>query len=508
MSEQQHRWIGESVAGRYRLGKYLGGTDHGAVFATEIVHARTQQVAIKLIPAAGMDIDRQFARWKALSAIAHTNLLKVLDYGKCDLEGAPYLFVVMEHADEDLADILPHRALSAEEARGMIEPVLETLIFLHGQKLVHTRVHPGNILATGDQIKLSSDSIVPENEPIGFTARAEGFSPPEWKDGIATTAKDAWALGATMIAALTQKAPVFDENGEVALSAEVAEPFASIAREVLKNDPVRRITINGIRAKMNPVSVSAPAAVVSEAPKVVVKETAKIDPVAVPLSKVPPTVLERRPSVAARVPQARDAGNRSYWMPIAGIVVVAALLLISVPKLFRHEPAATPVDAAPKTTTVEAPAQSVDASSKTSMTMPKKSLPAPVLTETSQPANPANPVPTPAAKVASKSAEGNATRGDVLDQVLPDVSEKARGTIQGKVRISVRVQVNPAGSVDSAELDSPAASRYFSDQSIKAAKKWQFSAPEVEGHSVASEWVLHFEFTPAATTVQPKQVTP
>ena len=52
MSEQQHAWTGQSVAGRYLLGKYLGGTGHGKVFSTEIVHARAVQVAIKLIPEA------------------------------------------------------------------------------------------------------------------------------------------------------------------------------------------------------------------------------------------------------------------------------------------------------------------------------------------------------------------------------------------------------------------------------------------------------------------------
>lgn len=507
MSEQQHRWSGENVAGRYLLGQYLGGTDHSAVFATEIVHARARQVAIKLIPAAEINTERQFARWKAISAITHANLLKILDYGKCELENAPYLFVVMEFADEDLADILPQRALSVDEARGMIEPVLETLTYLHEQKLVHTRVHPGNILATGDQIKLSSDSIVPQGESLGFTAIAEGFSPPEWKGSVATAPEDAWSLGATIIAALTQKAPILGENGEPNLPAGVVEPFASIGREALKQEPALRITLGGIRAKLNPATVPAPTPVVLEVPKAVAKEVSKIDPIAVPLSTVPPpAIAERRPSAPVRKPQTTDAGKRSYWLPVAGLVVVA-VLLISVPKLFRHGTDAIPVDAATKTAPPEKQAPSADSSSKTSMTMPKKSAPSstPALTRTSEVANPA---PVPNARVPSKPALGSAAKGEVLDQVLPDVSDKARGTIQGRVRISVRVQVNAAGTVDSAVLDSPTSSKYFSDQAVKAAKRWQFSAPEVDGHSVASEWLLHFEFTSSATNVQSTQLTP
>jgi TonB family protein len=95
-----------------------------------------------------------------------------------------------------------------------------------------------------------------------------------------------------------------------------------------------------------------------------------------------------------------------------------------------------------------------------------------------------------------------------MDQVLPDVSGKARGTIRGRVRIAVRVHVNADGTVDSAELDAPSHSKYFAEQAIKAAKKWQFSAPEVGGRSVDSDWLLHFEITSSATHLTSKQVSP
>src|SRR5215467_13690092 len=385
MSEQQSRWTGENVAGRYLLGKYLGGTDHSAVFSTEIVHARSQQVAIKLIPAAGMDTELQLARWKSLSAISHPNLLKILDYGKCELEGALQLFVVMEYANEDLADILPERALNVEETRGMMEPLLETLAFLHGEKLVHTRLHPGNVLATGDQIKLSNDSIVPEGETIGFKPSAQKFSAPEAKDGVATATEDIWSFGATVVAALTQKAPVLGENGEATVPGDVPEPFLSICCEALKQDPTQRIPLAGIRARLNPASVAAAAPLAIE-----VSKTPPIDPVAVRLSTVaPPRVSERRRSVPGRAPQtpAGEEGRRSYWLPIAALVVVA-ILLFSVPKLFRRAPSGgSPVDAATNSLATEKNTAPKDAASKTSMTMPKKSpRVSSGMTDTAQPA--------------------------------------------------------------------------------------------------------------------------
>ncbi|HWZ99624.1 MAG TPA: TonB family protein [Candidatus Dormibacteraeota bacterium] len=498
MSEQ-HRWTGQNVAGRYLLGKHLGGTAHSVVFVTEIVHARAQRVAIKIVPVEGIDTDRQFARWKALSSVSHANLLKILDYGKCELDGGGHLFVVMEYADEDLADILPQRALSAEETRGMMEPVIETLAFLHERNLVHTRVHPGNILAQGDQIKLSSDSISPKGEAIGFAMANEGFSPPEWGAGPADPAEDVWSLGATVVATLTQRPPSFDESGEPALSAEMPEPFANIARESLKKDAAQRISVAGIRAKLNPASVP----VVKEA----ARESTKIDPIAVPLSKItPPTVSERRAPISPVKPvQPNTAERKSYFLPIA-VIAIVAVLLFAVPKLFRQKSdAASPAKADPGTTEVASMPKSSPSSSSANKA-PKKSSPSEAsLTETSQPAA---PVAAPAVKTVSKPPAGTAARGEVLDQVLPDISGKARATIQGTVRLTLRLQVNATGTVDSAELDTPSSSKYFSEQAIKAAKRWQFSAPEIDGRSVPSEWLLRFEFTPSVTNVHPTQVSP
>ena len=492
MSDAEHRLIGQNIAGRYLLGKYLGGTDHSAVFVTEIVHARTQRVAIKLIPATGIEIERQLGRWKAISALSHANLLKILDCGKCELDGESYLYVVMEYADEDLAEILPQRALSADETRAMIEPVIEVLAFLHGQNLAHTRVHPGNILATGDHIKLSSDSISPKGEPGSFSAHAAPFSSPEWSGDSADAAADVWSLGATIVAALTQKGPVFSENGEVILAPELAEPFLGIARESLKKDTAERIAMTRIRAKMNPAS--APVA----------KEPARIDPVAAPLSQV------RLPAVSVppiEMPAARigrpGGGPKSYFLPIA-VVAVVALLLFTVPRLLRKRTDA----AASKASDSAGPSTPKPHAATSATTKPATPKRAPAETAVTETAERVAPAPAPPVKPASKSSEGDATHGEVLDQVLPDISGKARATIQGKVRVSLRLHVNATGTVDSAGLETPASSKYFSEQAIKAAKRWQFSAPEVNGRSAESEWVVRFEFTPSTTNVFPKQVLP
>jgi TonB family protein len=91
---------------------------------------------------------------------------------------------------------------------------------------------------------------------------------------------------------------------------------------------------------------------------------------------------------------------------------------------------------------------------------------------------------------------------------LPDVSQKARDTIRGRVRVTVKVRVDSAGEVSDAELDFAGPSKYFADLALQAARRWAFTPPEVNGKSVASEWRLQFEFTPKDSRVTPTQTAP
>ena len=101
-----------------------------------------------------------------------------------------------------------------------------------------------------------------------------------------------------------------------------------------------------------------------------------------------------------------------------------------------------------------------------------------------------------------------APRGEVLDQVLPQASEKALATITGTVRVTVLLHVDAAGSVSEAEFDSPGPSQYFANLAMTAAKRWSFTSPEVDGRSLASEWRVRFEFKPSGVEAFPKQIAP
>jgi TonB family protein len=91
---------------------------------------------------------------------------------------------------------------------------------------------------------------------------------------------------------------------------------------------------------------------------------------------------------------------------------------------------------------------------------------------------------------------------------MPDVSVSARNTIQGKIRVSVRVAVNPEGEVKEASLASAGPSRYFANKALEASRRWKFRPAEVDGRPVSSEWMLRFQFGRTGTEVVPTESKP
>jgi TonB family protein len=115
---------------------------------------------------------------------------------------------------------------------------------------------------------------------------------------------------------------------------------------------------------------------------------------------------------------------------------------------------------------------------------------------------------TPPPAKAPASTGTASTRGEILDEVLPEVSDKARGTIHGTVRVSVLLHVDAAGNVSEAEFDSRGPSQHFADLALNAARRWEFNPPESAGRSVPSEWRVRFQFSQSGVKAFPEQTSP
>ncbi|MGA2095639.1 MAG: TonB family protein [Candidatus Acidiferrum sp.] len=566
MTETTKRWEGQIVDGRFPLRQFLGGSDHSAVFLTEHGEGEKQKAAIKLVPADPATANLQISQWEAAAGLSHPNLLKLLDGGRCQMEGNDLLFLVMEYAEENLSQILPERALAADETREMLGPVLDALEFLHGRGFVHGDVKPANILAIGDKLKLSSDAICGAGQAPAFHRKAGAYVAPEAISGMLSPAGDVWALGTTLVEVLTQRLPEWQPGPHVepVVPATLSSPFLDIARQCLRVDPRKRISIADISARLSvraplasAAAAGAPASATAVAAPLPPPPLAPVAPKTIISQAVPPRPA-MKPMPSPHPPNHyREARPRPrYMVPlIVGALVVAAFL--AVPRLFVHR-SANPSSAAAASgaessatgaksanSAVAAHSDSPNAKSGPSTaknkdraetqtklgtdpgnaSLPKSDMeklesakveptkvePVSSTTATAQPsATPPAPTNAVAPGNTAKSAvpTSGSAKGEVLDQVLPDISQKARNTIQGKVRVSVKVHVDPSGAVSDAALDSPGPSKFFADLALQAARKWVFSPPELNGRSVASEWRLQFDFRQKQTTVATTQTTP
>src|ERR1700753_2497773 len=241
MSDSWRDSEGQVIDGRFPLVKHLGGSDHSVVFATQRGNDKNEKAAIKFIQADAANADAQIARWKQAAQLAHPNLIKVFECGRCQLAGMDLLYVVMDFAQENLAEFLPQRALAADETRDMLEPFVDALSYLHGKGFAHGRIKPGNILAIDDQMKLSSDSICREADMQIGAGKPDIFVAPE-TNGRATKAGDSWSLGATIVESLTQRRPE-ETAGDPGFPDSLPQPFLDIARNTLRRDAKSRWTV-------------------------------------------------------------------------------------------------------------------------------------------------------------------------------------------------------------------------------------------------------------------------
>jgi TonB family protein len=482
------QWVGRVVDGKYRLGELIGETDHSAVFLTEARQPEIRKAAIKLISADAVAAQGQLSRWRQAASLSHPNLLRILDMGRCELENTPMLYVVMECADENLASVIAKRPIAAEEARDIVGPLVEALGYIHGKGFVHGHIKPANIMALDEQLKISSDGLCRIGDSKGSLGKPSPYDSPEAAGGRISPAGDVWSLGMTLSEALTQRLPVWERTnqGDPAPPSSMPAEFLEIARHCLRRDPQLRWSIADIAARM-PGSAAAPAKQIDAAQKA--QNSFVIPQYAVPAV----------------------AGGVALLVVLAGAILLSHRTKLKEPSAAVAEQPAIPSE--PETKPSKPVPESKGSGSTPAATPVPKPVQKPVQPpneKASAPTVPARPAPPPAANHADTEVTSPAgvVRGAVLHQALPDAPQKARNTIQGKVRVSVKVHADESGNVTAATFDSPGPSKYFADRVLEAAQLWKFRPPQMNGRNAPSDWILKFEIDPATINVYPTEVAP
>jgi len=430
-------WERRIVNGVYPLRRFLGRSNHSVVFLTECNAQNVAQAAIKILPAHPALMDAQLEHWRMVATLSHPYLIRLLDAGRCRLGGHNFLFVVMDLAEQNLAQILPGRALTPDEVRDLLPATLDTLAYLHGRDLAHGGLKPSNLLVVDDQLKLASDTIRPVGERSASTAKPSLYDPPEAKNGSASTAGDIWALGITLVEALTQIPPEWSRESSESVSApaNLAPEFVDTVQRCLKLDAGERPAIAELvtQFKQAPPSAAPPAA--------------------------PPAMNE--PLVRA----SSTPSSPKTWFLVAAITAGIIILWAVWTGVHLFHTRAN----VRQTASVTPPS-------------PPAVLP---------------PAVSPPAAVENSKASIAASLPTVLHQEIPDVSHRARQSVRGVIKVAVRVVVDRSGNVAAASLDGRASSKYFARAAMDAAKKWKFA----QGPDQASQvWLLEFEFTRAGAT--------
>jgi serine/threonine protein kinase len=444
------KWESQVVNGLFPLRRFLGRSNHSVVFLTEFRAQNLPKAAIKLVPADPAVDESQLARWQRIAALSHPHLIRILDSGRCKLGGHPFLFVVMEYAEQTLAQILPHRPLTPDEVREMLVPTLDALAYLHRKNLVQGQLKPVNFLVVNDQLKLASDTIRSAGDPAGVSAKPSVYDPPEAKSSPIEATGDVWSLGITLVEALTQ-------NPAAALGGSSSDPLTGVVRRCLTPNPAGRPTISDLQAQFSPAS----AAIASAAPVSPVHASAAHASPA-PASPVPASAVAPAPPVSRlpadmKVPgkpaPAASASRLRLLVPAIAVGVIVLVAIWAGMRPFRSHPNSLP----PTSSTAQSSSQSVAAAAASQ--------------------NPATPMSAAAA---------------VLHQEIPVLSHGTRNSIRGQIKVTVLVTVDRSGNVVGETLEIQGSSKYLARLSLEAAKKWKFTPADSQD---SRQWLLQFEFT-------------
>ena len=307
-------------------------------------------------------------------------------------------------------------------------------------------------LVIEDRVKLSADGIVATGEAARHPLSP--YDAPETSTAAISPAADLWSLGVVLVQTLTQQPPAWnrEQGGEPEVPASIAEPFFGIARECLRVDPARRLTLSGVKARLNPAEI-APAV-----------------PAEMKTPAQPAEPAEKKKSVSPTAPADESAAKPSLKanvQAVIGTLVVICVALLVMRANSRH---AAPVP------------------------QPSSSAPPVVLRP-----KPAPTHRTPTAPI---------VKGEVATRSLPEIPAKIAGAVHGHIKVAIRVQVDSQGNVIQASIDTAGPSHYFADQALHAAQKWKFTPAWIGGRMVPSAWLLHFQFGQAGTEANAQEESP
>jgi serine/threonine-protein kinase len=405
-------------------------------------------VAIKVLQqsaAASPEWRRRFEREaRALSALAHPNIVTVNDFG---IDGdVPYL--VMELLEgKTLEDLINEEPVSPARALDIVGQTLRGLAFAHRQGIVHRDLKPANIFLQAlpdhaDHVRLLDFGVAKFLEGADVPSTAEnlsrvGFvfgtpsymSPEQARAERVDTRTDIYAAGVILFQLLAGRLPFVADTPEAVMEAHVSEPIPSLAEvrpdltiarfvqpvinRAMAKKPAGRYPqalwmLSALEACGDGSRVGATSAELAPTPTL-----KDLPPVPSPRRvREPPTLKNLRPVPSPR--RAREPRARP-WRTVMALVVLAAAVTTGVTYLRRHR--GPVVETA---TPVAAPAPAPD---------PRTAPTPPARAPAQRPPPATAPAPQTQTKPASAVAPGQRPR-DPWQEPVPEALEPIRDKLE------------------------------------------------------------------------------
>jgi serine/threonine-protein kinase len=240
--------VGRMLDGRYQVLDRLGAGGVGVVYRGKQVPLG-RLVAIKVMQqhaAALPEWRRRFDREaKALSALAHPNVVPVTDSG-IDA-GVPYLVMELLRG-KTLADLVKEGPLPPARALDIARQMLRGLAFAHTKGIVHRDLKPANVFLQAlpdksDHVRLldfgmakfldgsGTRSMVETLTRVGAVFGTPAYMSPEQAKAEAVDARsDVYAAGVVLFQLLAGRLPYAGDTYEQVMKAHVFDPVPSLVK--------------------------------------------------------------------------------------------------------------------------------------------------------------------------------------------------------------------------------------------------------------------------------------